>query len=119
MGKSFPLSLVIVFLATTVFGVLSLHAQAPTSAARNFSGVWSLKEGPKIPGSRQEQQGGSSMFSLEELSLPLQPWAKEKCQKIGCGKDVNAFGWPTGEAAVQTEDPYIMKCAPVGFPRVM
>jgi hypothetical protein len=94
-------------------------AQAPARNARDLSGVWSLKEGPKIPGSRQERQNGSSLFSLIETKLPLQPWALERCKTIGCGKDVNAFGWPTGEAADQTKDPYIMKCAPLGFPRVM
>ena len=58
-------------------------------------------------------------FHFAETKLPLQSWALEKCKTVGCGKDVNAFGWPTGEAADQTKDPWIMKCAPLGFPRVM
>ena len=111
---------VLLFLIGFFFsGVAETAAQNTQRNTRDLSGVWGLKEGPRIPGTRQEQQGGSSLFSLVETKLPLQPWALERCKTIGCGKDVNAFGWPTGEAADQTKDPYIMKCAPLGFPRVM
>ena len=111
------------FALMAIFAVGALMAaEAQTAAARtpDLSGVWNLKEAPRIPGTRQEaQQGGATVFSLVETRLPLQSWALEKCKAIGCGKDVNAYGWPTGEAADQTKDPWIMKCAPLGFPRVM
>ena len=112
-------SVIAVAVAFALCGVMATSAQTAKSTP-DLSGLWSVKEGPKIPGTRQEVQGGgSTLFTLEELKLPLQPWAIEKCKTIGCGKDVNAYGWPTGEAADQTKDPWIMKCAPLGFPRVL
>ena len=119
MRKSLLVSIFTVLAGFTFGGLIAAEAQTAARTTPDLSGVWSLKEGPKIPGSRQELQNGSTVFSLLETKLPLQPWALEKCKAIGCGKDVNAYGWPTGEAADQTKDPWIMKCAPLGFPRVM
>jgi hypothetical protein len=114
------LASVVALIGVALAGISAAQAQTPARSTPDLAGLWSMKEGPKIPGTRQEvQQGGATLFSLEELNLPLQTWALDKCKAIGCGKDVNAYGWPTGEAADQTKDPWIMKCAPLGFPRVM
>jgi hypothetical protein len=119
MRNRLLVSIFAVLVAFDIAGVSVAIAQNAPRSTPDLSGVWSLKEGPKIPGTRQELQNGSTVFSLAETKLPLQSWALDKCKAIGCGKDVNAFGWPTGEAADQTKDPWIMKCAPLGFPRVM
>ena len=78
--------------ALGVTGVNDASAQTAPRSTPDISGVWSLKEGPKIPGTRQELQNGSTVFSLAETKLPLQSWALEKCKTVGCGKDVNALG---------------------------
>jgi len=106
MRKRFLASILMVT-AVVVWGVRESEAQTP-----DLSGVWSLKAGPALPGTR----GGITIFNIQTRSL-LQPWAEDRCKEIGCGEGVNVAGVPTGQQYDETAEPVFSRCAPVGFPR--
>ena len=109
--------LVSLFMALTLLAVSNIReakAQGATASEPNLSGVWGLKSGPALPGTR----GGITIFNIRTRAL-LQPWAEEKCKVLGCGQGVNVAGVPTGREYDETADPVISRCAAEGFPRAL
>ena len=98
-------------------------APAPS---RDLSGIWGLKEAASPPWAL----GTDKTFAFP---IPLQPWAKEHCQKVGCGRGIHIVdfpdapgqryarrkGGPRGSVYLEGEDPYLARCAPMGFPRML
>ena len=79
------------------------HPQA-SDAARDLTGVWSPTRTPK----------GFLPYNFSpEAPPPMQPWAKKRCDLVGCGTG------PLGRANDDGMDPYLTSCAPYGLPRLM
>jgi hypothetical protein len=90
------------------------RAQSKTGSTHpNFQGVWVISGGPAYPGTR----GSVTTFNLKIDSL-LQPWAQERCAKIGCTQGWAAGGSEatrTGREYDESDSPILAKCAPVGL----
>ena len=101
----------------TYSGVLWIVALAVAPAIqgqnRDLSGVWVKKDTPNLPWA----PGRRTVFSAERP--PLQPWALEHCRRVGCGRGTISSGTPSGTAYLQSEDPAFVRCAPLGFPRLL
>jgi hypothetical protein len=89
-------------------------AVAQSAPPQDFSGVWQKESAASPPWA----PGTNRQFAAE---MPLQPWAKEYCEMVGCGRGVNSSGAPGGGSYLVVHDPAfaISRCAPYGFPRVM
>jgi hypothetical protein len=88
--------------------------QAVGQNAQDFSGVWQKESAASPPWAPRTNR----QFAAE---MPLQPWAKEYCEMVGCGRGVNSSGQAGGGSYLVVHDPAfaISRCAPYGFPRVM
>ena len=111
MRRCLPVSIFLMVVLSR-WGMAAAMAQTAPSTTPDISGVWGLKAGPALPGTR----GGITIFNIRTRSL-LQPWAEEKCKVIGCGQGVNVAGVPTGRQYDETAEPVFSRCAPKGFPR--
>ena len=114
MRKSFLVSIWMPMALLAVWSIPSAHPQTAPVPDRDFSGIWQKESAANPPWAPNTNRQFASQ-------MPLQPWAQEYCQLVGCGRGVNSSGRPGGGSYLVVHDPAfaISRCAPYGFPRVM